>query len=218
MAATGSEQRVVAADRDDGIPVRSTVDKSHDRCVADVILDGVTGAAAAAQRFATANVDGGLSLRDTVDGLRDIAAAEHPDAVDGIERMLRAQARTLGVMFSELTQRAAQHLDGRSMHLLDGYLRLAFRAQDQARRTAETLASIRNPTSLVIAKSANVNTGQQVNVAVMDRGMLAGNADEFRQHPVVVPAERLDRRAACTPVCSNPPLATLDTVDRTDNT
>lgn len=170
----------------DCIPIRPEAGKRHDRQVAEVLLDGVTGAAAAAHHFATDQVEGGLSLRDTVDALRDLSAAQPADAADGLERMLRAQATTLSVIFSELTKRAARHLDSGSTLNLDSYLRLAFRAQDQARRTAETLSTLRSP-GVVIAKNVNQNHGVQQIISSRDSPLYHHDHDSHH-----APVPRLD--------------------------
>lgn len=77
------------------------------------------------------------------------------------ESMLMAQATALQAMFMNLARRAADQ-----SHLVnsEGYLRMALKAQNQARATLESLYAIKNP-PLVIARQANINNGghQQVN-------------------------------------------------------
>jgi hypothetical protein len=193
------------------VPVAPVAGRTHDRSVADAILDGITGAATAAHHFATDHVQGGLSLRDTVDSLRELAAADHDAAVDDVEKMLRAQAATLGVMFSELTKRAARHLDG-PMAMLEGYVRLALRAQEQARRTAETLATLKNPAGVVIAK--NINNGQQVNIGALHQATLQHHEDDHARQIKVPAVERVDTGTASAPVGGNPRLEAVGTVNR----
>ena len=77
------------------------------------------------------------------------------------ERMLAAQAITLQSLFTRLTIRG---LEQTHMSNIEGFTRLALRAQNQCRATLETLAVIKNP-PVVYARQANVAVGgpQQVN-------------------------------------------------------
>lgn len=208
----GGDPSAAAAVRVNGtVPVVPVAGRTHDRAVADAILDGVTGAATAAHHIATRNVEGGLSLRDTVESLRAIAAADHADAVGDVEKLMRAQAATLSVMFSELTKRAACHLDD-SPQLLETYLRLALRAQDQCRKTGETLATIRNPSAVVIAK--NINSGQQVNIGALHHGSLQNHDDNPQVRAAVPKGKRMDSGTARTPVRRHSCLEAVGTVNR----
>lgn len=76
------------------------------------------------------------------------------------ENMLFAQAQTLQSMFTHLSRRA---IGQEYMKNIEGFLRLALKAQNQCRMTLETLANIKNP-PVVYAKQANIAHGhQQVN-------------------------------------------------------
>lgn len=201
-----------AASLKGSVPVVPAGGRTRDRAIADTVLDGVTGAATAAHRFADVQVAGGLSLRDTVESLRAIAAADRTDAVADVEKVMRAQVATLSVMFTELTKRAACHLDG-SPQMLDAYLRLAFRAQDQCRRTAETLATIGNPAAVVIAK--NINNGSQVNIGALHQATLHAHDNDPSRRGNAIAIEQLDTGTAGTPVGSDPRLEAMDSVNRT---
>ena len=102
----------------------------------------------------------------------------------GAERMLAAQApRTLDAIFNEMARRAALNM-GQHIEAMDVYMRLALKAQSQARATLETLATIKNP-PVVIARQANVTTGpQQVNNGwVQPVRSYAGETDENGNQP-----------------------------------
>ena len=76
-----------------------------------------------------------------------------------IERMLTSQTLALDAIFNHLAQRAvkAEYLKN-----MDTYLKLALKAQAQARCTAEALSTIKNPTPYI--NQANITAGhQQVN-------------------------------------------------------
>jgi hypothetical protein len=77
------------------------------------------------------------------------------------EAMLYAQANALQGIFMGLAHRACQQ---GYLKQWEAVLRMAFRAQNQCRMTLETLAALKNPAPMVIAKQANITTGpQQVN-------------------------------------------------------
>lgn len=211
MAGLGADLDGSAGVPDSHVPVPEPTGKTRARAIAETVLDGVTGNAVAAHRFAEQNVAGGLSLKDTVISMRERANTAGKLDDQALEGMLRAQAATLDVIFTELAKRAALHLD-QPRHDLEAYLRMAMRAQDQARKTAETLAAIRNPGAVVIAKAANINNGQQVNIGTLNPATLAH--DEQHRHPRPPRAERLD---AGTEGASGRPdshLETVGTIDR----
>lgn len=77
----------------------------------------------------------------------------------GIERILTAQTLALNAMFNNLAQKAAQ---AEYLPNMERYLKLALKAQAQARCTAEALSTIKNPTPYI--NQANISQGhQQVN-------------------------------------------------------
>lgn len=109
-------------------------------------------------------------LRDEVDvptlmaTLRDQAATVQGGDLAYAEAMLINQASTLQSLFVRLTE---QGMGQSRMPHLEGFMRLALRAQSQCRATLETLSAIKNP-PVVYARQANVTTGpQQINNGTM---------------------------------------------------
>jgi len=97
-----------------------------------------------------------------VNELRTQAAAANRGDFTQAESMLMNQATALQHLFARLTERA---MTQEHMPNLEGYMRMALRAQNQCRATLETLAAIKNP-PVIFAKQANINQGsgnQQVN-------------------------------------------------------
>lgn len=85
------------------------------------------------------------------------------EVVDGnmgrVERMLANQAMTLDAIFNDMAQRSGRQDTYKGIEVL---MRLALKAQAQARSTAEALALLKNPMPFI--KQANMTTGpQQVN-------------------------------------------------------
>jgi hypothetical protein len=92
--------------------------------------------------------------------LRDQAAAVQRGDMTHAEAMLINQASSLQALFVRLSERAMEQAH---MPNLEGFMRMALRAQSQCRATLETLATIKNP-PIVYAKQANFAAGhQQVN-------------------------------------------------------
>lgn len=90
------------------------------------------------------------------------------------ERMLLSQAIALNQIFTALANKSSRQ---EYMKNLETYMRLALKAQSQARATLETLANIKQPPHVVIAKQANLANNQQVNNGPMpDSKIVQGNA------------------------------------------
>ena len=87
-----------------------------------------------------------------------------------VERMLANQLLTLDMLFNNLAQRSGRQDTFRGIEVL---MRLALKAQAQARATAETLSVIKNPMPYI--KQANIAHGhQQINNGQQATG--AGNS------------------------------------------
>jgi hypothetical protein len=81
------------------------------------------------------------------------------------EEMLLTQAQTLDTVFHQLARIAGNNLS--NLGAADTFMRLSLRAQSQSRATLETLAVIKNPTTVAFVRQANIANGpQQVNNAV----------------------------------------------------
>lgn len=131
----------------------------------------------------------------------------HPEA------MLINQAAALQALFVRLAERAVEQSH---MPNLEGFMRLALRAQSQCRATLETLAAIKNP-PIVYARQANVTTGpQQVNNGVAapsrPREIEAGQTQLSRGSHELLP----DARASGDARGIDPALETLGEVDRAE--
>lgn len=145
--------------------------------------------------------------------LRDQAAAVQTGDLAHAEAMLINQASSLQALFVRLTERA---MEQGHMPNLEGFMRMALRAQSQCRATLETLATIKNP-PIVYAKQANVTTGpQQVNNGIpastrareieTEQSQLSGGTHELLP----------DTRASGLESRVNPALETLGEIDRAE--
>ena len=136
----------------------------------EVVEDGSTTSQALA-KLATTSVLSAVTLK-RYSGAGD--ALEVPDLViemrkaggevvagdmGRVERMLVNQAMTLDAIFNNMAQRSGKQDSFKGIEVL---MRLALKAQAQARSTAEALALLKNPMPYI--KQANMTTGpQQVN-------------------------------------------------------
>lgn len=121
------------------------------------------------------------------------------------EAMLVAQAHTLDAIFNRLALSASKVSMTNHYEM---FMKLALRAQNQARMTWETLAAIKNPPQVSIVRQTNIAAGpQQVNNGN------PGQPGEIEKRPnellEVTYAERLDPRAPSQTVSADPSLATM---------
>lgn len=133
---------------------------------------------------------------DDVSGKDLTAASQH----------LAAQAVTLGTVYNELMQRA---LTSESWKSIETFMKLALKAQSQARCTWETISKIQNPPLAGYVAQQNVGYNQQVN---------NGHAREIKNAPNELleaqDDERLDTRATSTTGEVDQELETLGKIDR----
>lgn len=106
---------------------------------------------------------GSLELHELLAALNDQAKGVSEGDLARPEAMLMTQASTLDALFNELTRRA---MSAEYLPHYDAYLRMALKAQAQARATVEALAELKNPRPVLIAKQANVGGNVQVNNGV----------------------------------------------------
>ena len=149
---------------------KATSPAKRDPNTFEVVEDGSTTSQALA-KLATTSVLSAVTLK-RYSGAGD--ALEVPDlvtemrkagdeVVEGnmgrVERMLANQAMTLDAIFNDMAQRSGRQDTYKGIEVL---MRLALKAQAQARSTAEALALLKNPVPYI--KQANMTTGpQQVN-------------------------------------------------------
>lgn len=174
--------------------------------------DGRGQVAIVTQAFSKALL-GDTDLGDVIDVMNEGADLLVKGDTGGIERLLHHQVVALNGIFAECARRSGVNM-GEHLGAAETYMRLALKAQAQCSRTAEVLATIKNP-PVVFAKQANFATGpQQVN-----NGMPAP-AKEIQnpQNEVLEDArheqQRMDTRTTPAPARSNPAMATVEAKHR----
>ena len=109
------------------------------------------------KRYSNAGDD--LEVPDLVAEMRKAGNEVVEGNMGRVERMLANQAMTLDAIFNNMAQRSHKQDSFKGIEVL---MRLALKAQAQARSTAEALALLKNPMPYI--KQANMTTGpQQVN-------------------------------------------------------
>ncbi len=100
-----------------------------------------------------------LEVTDLMEELRKAGDEVASGNMSRVEKMLAHQALTLDAIFNNMAQRSHKQDTFKGIEVL---MRLALKAQAQARSTAESLALLKNPQPYI--RQANMTTGpQQVN-------------------------------------------------------
>ena len=102
-----------------------------------------------------------LDVTDLMGELRKAGDEVVAGNMGRMEIMLTNQALTLDAIFNNMALRSSKQDTFKGIEVL---MRLALKAQAQARSTAEALSEIKNPRSVQFVKQANMTTGpQQIN-------------------------------------------------------
>jgi hypothetical protein len=139
--------------------------KRRERILAELALSPTLANANLVRIFGKTTI-GELDLIEAAAVMREKASAVHAGNLDGLEETLTSQAMALNAIFNEMARRSALNM-GEYLDATEAYMRMALKAQAQCRATIETLAEIRNPTSVAFVRQANISNGpQQVNNGV----------------------------------------------------
>ena len=158
------------------------------------------------------------SLADGIDTptllatLRDQAAAVNGGDLSQAEAMLINQASALQALFVRLSEKAMEQTH---MPNLEGFMRMALRAQSQCRATLETLATIKNPPQVSFVKQANIAAGpQQINNGVAPQASRAWE-NENQQNKLLEAdnGEWMDTRAASAAIGTDNAMATVGEIN-----
>lgn len=129
------------------------------------------------------------------------------------EGMLVSQAHTLDALFVHLAGRA---LSSKNMSGLESYMRLALKAQNQARATLQTLGELKAPKQVAFVKQANIGNQVQVNNGIQEKPARTRKIKNTQNELLEVEhGERLDTRATSTAGGADPAMATLGPKHRT---
>lgn len=155
---------------------------------------------------------GNIEVSDVAAELRRQTAALNSGDMTRAEDMLLAQAHTLDNLFAQLTGRAlrSQQRDG-----LESYMRLALKAQNQARATLQTLGEIKAPKQVAFVQQANIGNQVQVNNSTTAQPARTRKTKKAPNELLGVEhGERLDTRATSSAGGVDPAMAALETEHR----
>jgi hypothetical protein len=97
---------------------------------------------------------------DVISALADQGKNVNNGDLKTIESVLTVQIHILNHMFNKLALRAMRQ---EHLKLIESFMRIALKAQNQCRITAETLSNMKNPQPATFVKQANIGYNQQVN-------------------------------------------------------
>lgn len=153
---------------------------SKDKIIAQAALSPETGNASAVANWAQQRF-GDVSLSDSIDLLHEDAEKVRGGDLSDMEATLVSQVRTLDSIFTVLATRAA---NSQQLHQMEVNLRLAFKAQAQARSTVEALNEMKHPRQAFFIGQQNIADQQQVNNAIGTRkGRAAPKSDSLERNP-----------------------------------
>lgn len=161
----------------------------------------------------SSNLVGDSPVTDVVLELKRQTAAINNGDMTRAENMLVAQAHTLDVLFAQLASRAlrAKHMDG-----LQSYMRLALKAQNQARATLQTLTELKIPKQVAFVKQANIGNQVQVNNGIQEKPARTRKTKKMQNELLEVEhGERLDTRATGAAGGADQAMATMGAKHRT---
>lgn len=182
---------------------------TRSQTLARLVTGGVLSAATLKQ-YSGAGED--LEVSDLVAEMKKAGDEAVAGDMKRVERMLANQMLTLDVLFNNLAQRSGRQDTFKGIEVL---MRLALKAQAQARATAETLSVIKNPMPYI--KQANIANGpQQVNNGTpASAGKNQSHPNELLEHQH---GNTLDIGATATAGRADPAMATVEAKHRSTNT
>jgi hypothetical protein len=185
------------------------------------LAENLTGGPFAALRIIRAAEIGAGYERDMdVPGLmatlREQGEAANAGNLAQAEAMLMNQATALQTVFARLVERGMGCSD---VVPFEANLRMGLRAQSQCRATLETLAAIKNPSSVAFVRQANIAHGpQQVNNETGTRQPVPARPQENEIAPSKLleasNGERMDTGAASPTGAANPTLEAVGAIHR----
>jgi hypothetical protein len=171
------------------LPTELVSGRTEEEKLATIALSPEFKAAITSKAYAPAI--GAQDLAALLQRLGEITSTVASGGTENFESMLAAQALTLDSIFHKLALQAQRNV-GQYPKAVDTYLRLALKAQNQCRTTAETLAAIKSPRQHITQN--NVAGAMQINIEME--------------------GSHVDRRAEGKDAASNPKVEALGKVHR----
>ena len=171
-----------------------------------------TGAFTAATMHTYTGAGEALGVTELLAAMRKAGDETVAGDMGRFERVLTNQFLTLDALFNNLAQRSGRQESFKGIEVL---MRLALKAQSQARATAETLALMKNPMPYI--KQANIANGpQQVNNGTSSSaGKTQSPPNELLEHQH---GNTLDIGTQAEAGRADPAMATVEAKHRPTNT
>lgn len=211
-----ARRRTIGGKPQGAIRIDSRPDETDAQVHARVVTSPTSNAAATVLTYHC--LQGGADVNAIREQIDSQAQSVNAGSMSRAEAMLISQAHTLDVMFNMLAQRAARNMGAGYMDATETYLRLALKAQGQARATLQTLSDVKNPRTATFIKQANIAEQQQVN-----NGRAAPVSHAHARGKDITPtngllehqhAERLDFGTPAAASGADPIMAAVGAVDR----
>lgn len=194
----------------DDLAVKLAMEETEEQALARNCL---TPESLSAALLVSSNLLGKTPVTDVVFELKRQTAAINRGDMTRAEDMLVAQAHSLDTLFAQLASRAlrAKHMEG-----LESYMRLALKAQNQARATLQTLGELKTPKQIAFVKQANIGNQVQVNNGIQEKPARTRKTKKVQNELLEVEhGERLDTGAAGAAGGADSAMATLGAKHRT---
>jgi len=157
---------------------------------------------------------GNLDLITTLEQLIDSVTKVKNDNTNELEHMLVLQAKTLDYVFYEFLKNTS---DLNMIDHLDVFTNIAFRAQNQCRKTLLALAQIKNPRQPTFIKQQNNAINQQVNNTMKPESTNSENSKKIANELLSeVKHETLDYRGTSETIGINQKMAAVE-ISRGEN-
>ena len=158
------------------------------------------------------------SINQTIGEVQRQTANVRRGDLSRVEDMLTSQAHTLDGLFAMLTSKAITASGGSGgCDAMDRYMRLALKAQNQARATLQTLAEIKYPKHYSYVNQANIGNQIQVNNGVERRPRGGKNQKQQNELLEKTHGERLDTGEATASGRNDRTVEPLERKHRTDH-
>jgi len=183
--------------------------KSKQRKLAEIQLSPNISNAVTVQSYLR-SFAGEVDFTEAVEVMREKSDKIIAGDLSELESTLTAQIVSLNAIFTNMARRSAS-CD--YLNQLETFMRLALKAQSQCARTAEILATIKNP-PIVYAKQANIAQGhQQVNNGIAPHAHAGKTKKSQNELLTEVNNASLDTRGTPKTSCINQEMETVGAID-----
>ena len=149
-------------------------------------------------------LDAPTVMQGYIDGAKKVTDGNTKE----IEQMLYTHAKALDYVFYDALSQLA---DCRMINQIETYSNIAFRAQNQSRKTLLALMELKTPRRATFIKQQNNAITQQVNNEVKSNPKNFENPEKVANELLEIKYEqRMDTRTTTSPITADPTMATVE--------